>query len=982
MTSTLSATPRLIGRTAELETLFGLVDRAPERGGALVVRGEPGIGKTSLLVAASRHATDIGVRVLSAAGVLSEADLAFSGLHQLVLPLLARTDWRQRGPGTVDGVPHASRLMFDGLVRLPGRQRDALATAFGVGPGPAPDRFLVGLAALHLLSAEAEERPLLCVVDDAQWLDRASAQTLAFVARRLSAEPVVILFAVNESSEDFRGLPELVVEGLHEADALELLEWVVRGPLDEQVRDRILAETRGNPLALVEFPRGLSPAQLAGGYGLSAVMPHARSLPGRIEDSFLRRMHALPADTQLLLLVAAAEPVGDPALLWRAAGRLAIPYAALSPAAAAGLLEVDVGVRFRHPLMRSAVYRTAPQAERQKVHLALAEVTPADLDPDRRAWHRALAAAGPDEEVASALERSAGRAQARGGLAAGAAFLERAVTLTLDPALRAERALAAARAKFEAAAPEAAAKLLATAELGPLGQLQRAHLERLRAQIAFARTGSADIPGLTIGPEAPALLLDAARRLEPLDVQLARETYLEAVTAAMWTGSGSRGCGVKAVAEAARQAPPGPQPPRPVDLLLDGLATRFTEPYAAALPALRQALHALAGRDGRPDDSPRSLWYTCPVAPEPLALDLWDDQTWHEIATRSVRICREAGALAVLPNALTYRASLHVLAGEFAAASALIDEAYAIAEATGSAPLRYPSLLLAAWRGQEAEALSVIDACIQDAKARGLERPIGFAQCVTALLFNGLGRYRDALAAAQRARAYFPADHLDDLGQLGWALIELVEAGIHAGSGEVATDALQRLEERTSASGTDWALGINARSRALLSEGDAAECLYQEAIERLSRTRIRVELARARLHYGEWLRRENRRVDAREHLRRAHSEFASMGADAFAARASRELRSTGERARQRRDETRYELTPSETQIARLAREGLTNSEIAAQLFISPRTVEWHLHQVFMKLGITSRGGLRRALRDGRPAALPGGRPRAGGPTTP
>ena len=535
--------------------------------------------------------------------------------------------------------------------------------------------------------------------------------------------------------------------------------------------------------------------------------------------------------------------------------------------------------------------------------------------------------------------------------------------MTLDPALRAERALAAARAKFEAAAPEAASKLLATAELGPLNQLQRAHLERLRAQIAFARTGSADIPGPTIGPQATALLLDAAKRLEPLDVELARETYLEAITAAMWTGSESLGCGVKAVAEAARQALPGPQPAWPVDLLLDGLAMRFTEPYAAALPALRQALHALAGRDGRPDDSPRLLWFTCPVAPEPLALDLWDDQTWYEIATRAVRICRDVGSLAVLPNALTYRAGLHVLAGEFAAASALIDEAYAIAEATGSAPLRYPSLLLAAWRGHEAEALNVIDACIQDAKARGLERPIGFSQCVTALLYNGLGRYHEALAAAQRARAYFPTDHLDDLGQLGWALIELVEAGVHTGSRDLAADALRRLEERTSACGTDWALGIEARSRALLSEGDAAERLYREAIERLSRTRIRAELARARLHYGEWLRRENRRVDARQHLRRAHDEFASMGVGAFAARAKRELRSTGERARQRRDETRYELTPSETQIARLAREGLTNSEIGAQLFISPRTVEWHLHQVFMKLGITSRRGLHETLRN-------------------
>jgi hypothetical protein len=588
-------------------------------------------------------------------------------------------------------MPQVSHLQSGGLGQLAEKQRDALATAFGVGVGPVPGPFAVGLAVLNLLSAVGAQGPLLCVVDDAHWLDRDSVRTLAFVARRLSDQAVVILFAANEPIEDFRGLPEFVVEGLPEAAALQLLDSVVRWPLDERVRARILAEARGNPLALVELPRGFLPAQLAGGYGLMAAMPYGRSLSGRIEESFLRRMESLPADTQLLLLSAAAEPVGDPALLWCAAERLGIRDEALSPATTAGLIEVDVIVRFRHPLVRSAAYRAAPQAERQKVHRALAELIQPDLDPDRRAWHRALAASGPDEEVASELEQLGGRARARGGLAAEAAFLERAVELTIDRALRADRALAAARAKFEAAAPAAASRLLTLAERGPLNQLQRARLERLRAQIAFAQTASADISGLTIGPQAPRLLLDAAKRLEPLDVELARETYLEAVTAAMCIGSKSRGCGIREIAEAARQAPPGPQPPRPVDLLLDGLATRFTETYSAALPALRRALHALSAEDGGANNTPRWLWFACPVAPEPLALDLWDDETWHELATRAVRICRDAGALAVLPNALTYRATLHVLAGEFAAAAALIDEAYAIAEATGSAPLRYPS---------------------------------------------------------------------------------------------------------------------------------------------------------------------------------------------------------------------------------------------------------------------------------------------------
>jgi DNA-binding CsgD family transcriptional regulator len=928
----------LRGRRNECEIVDALLDGVRAgRSSALVVRGEPGIGKTALLEYEIESASDL--RVLRAFGVGSELELAFAALHQLCAPML------------------------DQLERLPDRQRDALGTVFGLTASGTPDRFMVGLAVLSLLSEAAEERPLLCVVDDAQWLDRASAQTLAFVARRLSAESVAMLFVAREPSEDFVGLPELVVEGLGDADARELLSSVVRGPLDEGVRERILAESRGNPLALLELPRGLSPAELAGGFGLPAVSSDARSLSGRIEESFLRRLETLPTDTQLLLLVAAAEPVGDPALLWRAVERLGIRYKALAPAAAAGLLEVGGRVRFRHPLVRSAVYRTAPPADRQKVHRALADVTEPDVDPDRRAWHRAEAAAGLDEEIAAELERSAGRAQARAGLAAAAAFLERAVGLTVDPALRTQRALAAARAKFEAAAPEAASQLLAIAEMGRLDELQRARLERLRAQIEFARTGGTNVPGLSIGPRAPSLLLDAAKRLEPLDAEMARETYLEALTGAMLAGRECGGCGVTEAAEAARAAPPGLQPLGPIDLLLDGLATRFSEPYAAALPSLRRALHALAGRDRRGDDDTGWLWFACPVTPEPLAPELWDDETWHELATRTVRLARDTGALAILPNALTYRACMHVLAGEFAAASALIDEAYAISEATGNAPLRYPSLLLAAWRGQEAAALNVIEAGIQDARGRGLGRALGFARCVTAVLYNGLGRYQVSLAAAESA-----CEH-EDLGLFGWALIELVEAGVRSDIRQVASDALRRLEERTRASGTDWALGIEARSRALLSDGEAAERLYREAIERLARTRIRVELARAHLLYGEWLRRESRRLDAREQLRTANEMFASMGAEAFAGRAERELLATGERARKRTVETREDLTSQETQIAQLARDGLSNPEIGGRLFISPRTVEYHLHNVFGKLGISSRNQLDRALPQELGAAL-------------
>jgi DNA-binding CsgD family transcriptional regulator len=971
MAATVKRVPRLLGRAAELEVLFGLVDRIPEQSGALVVRGESGIGKTSLLAAASERASDAGVLVLRATGVHAETDLPFSGLHQLLLGLL--TGGASLPPGLAQGAAPArvSPSILERFDGLPERQRSGLRSAFGVDADPATNRFVVGLGVLSLLSEAAKERPILCVVDDAHWLDRTSAQTLAFVARRLAAESVVMLFAQQEPSDDLRGLPELLVTGLRAADAHALLSSVVHGSLDERVRERILAETGGNPLGLLELTQGRSPAQLAGGFGLPDGTPDVGSVAGRIEQSFLQRLGALPAQTQLLLLVAAAEPLGDPALMWRAARRLGISYEALEPAATGQLVEVGVRVRFRHGLVRSAAYRAASPGDRRRVHEALAEETDPAADPDRRAWHRAHAAAGPDEEVAAELERSAGRAQARGGVGAGAAFLERAVTLTSDRELRTERALAAARAKFEAAAPDAASDLLAIAELGSLDEAQHARLERLRAQIAFARTGDADVPGLTIGPEAADLLLDAAERLAPLDAELARETYLEAITAAMLSAGANGGqYGLRAVAEAARRAPAAQQPPRPIDLLLDGLALRFTEPYAVAAPSLKLALDAMAGKNDRTQDDPRWLWFACPVAPEPLALEMWDDETWHALATRSLAICRDRGALAELPNALTYRASMHVLAGELDAASVLLDESYAISQATGSVPLRYTSLLLAAWRGREAEALDTIEAGIDDAKARGLERAIGFAYCTTAVLYNGLGRYQKALASARSARTFLPAEGLDDLGPLGWALAELVEAGARAGDREAASDALRQLAERTGACDTDWGLGVEARSRALLSEGEDAERLYREAIERLARTRIRTDLARARLVYGEWLRRAGRRVEARDQLRQAHDAFAAMGAEAFAERARRELLATGEKLRKRVDETRDELTPQEELIASLAREGLTNSEIGAQLFISPRTVEWHLRKVFTKLEIASRRELLQALADREHAASP------------
>jgi DNA-binding CsgD family transcriptional regulator len=892
-----------------------LLDARTGRNAVLVLIGDPGIGKSALLEYAAERAE--GYRIVRALGVESEMELPYAGLQLLCAPLL------------------------DGLGRLPRPQRDALGTAVGLSAGPPPDRFLVGLATLSLLSGAAEVVPLLCIVDDAQWLDRSSAQVLAFVARRLEAESIAFLFAERKEQRlgELDGLPELLLEGLSDPDARELLGSAITVPLDESVRDRLIAETRGNPLALLELPRGMSPAEMAGGFGVTS----ARQLPGRIEESFREQVQQLPSDSRRELLAAAAEPIGDPTLLWRASAELGIPVEATEPLESSGLLTLGARVIFRHPLLRSAVYGAASAGERRRVHRALAAATDPTSDPDRRAWHRAHAAERPDEEVARELERSAARARARGGLPAAAAFLEKAALLTPDPGRRAKRALAAAAAKHEAGDAGAALRLLVTAEIGPLDDLQLARRERLRAELAFA---------LRRGSEAPELLLRAARRLEPLEPGLSRETYLEALAAAIFSGRLGVGRTTAEVAEAVRAGPPAPRPPGLIDLLLDGLVIRFTEGHAAAVGPLKQALEAFR-EAGSSDETTRWLWLACRVAG-----DLWDDETWHALTAREVQLARDAGALTILPYALTYRAIVDVHGGEFAAASALIDEADAIAIATGNPPLAYASLALAGWRGQEDRALELFRVARQDARRRGEGIAITTASFSASVLYNGLGRYEEALAAAQDALK------LDELGLFGWSLVELIEAAARSGERTVAALAFQRLSERTRLSGTEWARGIEARSYALLSDGQAAEDLYLEAIERLGRSRIKGQLARAQLVYGEWLRRQGRRFDARRPLRAAHELFAVMGAEAFAERAHRELLVTGERARSRTADTRDQLTAQETQIALLARDGLSNPEIGARLFISPRTVEYHLHKVYGKLGISSRTELRLVLADG------------------
>ena len=912
----------LRGRAQQCLALDGLLaDVRAGRSRPLVVCGEPGIGKTALLGYAADSGPDF--RVARAEGVESEMELPFAALHQLCGRMMNRSGC------------------------LPGPQRDALDVAFGLRSGSTPDRFLVSLAVLTLLSDVAADQPLLCLIDDAQWLDRTSAQVLAFVARRLDAESVALIFGTRDPDvvPGVAGLPELPLEGLSDADARALLASVIPGRLDERVRDRIVAESGGNPLALLEMPRGVATAELAGGFGVSA----APTLASRIEQSFQRRIAPLPEVTRHLLLLAAAEPTGDPAMLWRAAGQLGISPDAVGPAEADRLLTVGAKVTFLHPLVRSAVYQAAPAADRRRIHQAIAEATDPGTDPDRRAWHRAQAAAGPDEDIAAELERSASRARARGGLAAAAAFLARAAALTPAPQPRAARALAAAQATYEAGMPDAAIEQLAIAEAGPLGDLERARLERLHAQIAFTRLR---------GSDAPQLLLRAAQRLGTLDTALARETYLEALWAAIRTGRSGAGHTARQTAEAARAAPPAADPPRAVDLLLDGLAARSAEGYSAGAPILRRALRALHDETG--GDDTRWLWLGCHTA-----MDLWDDEACRTLAARHVHQAREAGALTMLPFALNYVAAHHIFAGEFTAATALLDEADAITAATGNVRMADFSLLLAAWRGQ---ASGQFDAGVQEAAARGEGLAMASAEFATAVLHNGLGHYQAALAAAKQACKH------DELGFGVWVLPELIEAGVRSGQTEIAAAALQELTQRTSLSGNPWARGIEARSRALMADGQAAEGLYQEAISQLSNSRMTVHLARAHLIYGEWLRRQNRRGDAREQLRTAHQMLTSMGADGFAERAVRELRATGERVRNRTTESPAQLTTRETQIARLAADGMSNPDIAAQLFMSPRTAEYHLHKIFAKLNITSRKDLHHALPRPEGAGIPSSMP--------
>ncbi len=906
--------PRLRGRKHERDTLDGLLaDVRRGRSRVLVLSGEAGVGKTSLLDYVCLRAS--ACRVTRWVGVESEMELAFAALRQLCEPFLDR---------------------LDGLAEP---QRNALATALGMKSGTPADRFLVGLAVLNLLAERAEHEPVLWVVDDAQWLDRISAQVLAFVARRLLAERIGIVFAVRDFAvaSDLGGLPELPVDGVDDAAARDILASLVTGPSDPQVRDRIIAEAHGNPLALLELPQTWMAAEWTG-YGRPGV-----PLTSRIEQCFIDRLVPLEIPVRRFLLVAAAEPVGDTALLWRALDRLGVHRDAAVAAEATGLVDVGTQLRFRHPMVRSAAYRSMPPDERLAAHRALAEVTDPDADPDRRAWHLARATVGPDEQVAAELEAAAVRARSRGGLVAAGAFLEQAAALTPDPERHADRALAAAWAKCDAGFLDAALALLGAVDSGPPDPLRTAQAEHLRGQIAFDQAR---------GAAAAQFLLSAARQLEPLDLVLARDTHLEALSAATWASDPRAPAMLLAAARAARAAPPAPEPPRATDLLLDGLALRLTDGYAAAAPALGRALEAARTTVVGAGDVGRLLWMVGNRVSGILAAEVWDFDAGRALGKRQVQLAREAGALVQLQFAANFLANYEILAGRLDEATLLVEEDRLVAEATRHPTVGYTAMLLAAFRGEEASARELIAAQTGDEARRERGRIVSFASYATAVLENGLARYEAACAAAREVFDY------DVLGYRTLVVGELAEAALRTGDLHRVSEAADWLAERARVTRTSWARGMHARVRAMLGHGDEADALYRASIDHLTATSLRAELARSHLLYGEWLRREGRRIDARAQLHTAHEMLTEMGMAGFAERARRELTATGATARKRSVETSYELTAQESQIARLARDGFSNPEIGTRLFLSPRTVEWHMRRVFTKLGISSRRQLR------------------------
>jgi DNA-binding CsgD family transcriptional regulator len=909
----------LVGRRSEAEAIDGLI--AGVRGGmsgALVLRGEPGIGKTALLDYGAASASDF--RVVRIVGIESEMELGFAGLHQLIHGFENR------------------------LSRLPQPQRDALLSAFGRLPGSPPDRFLVGLGVLTLLADIARESPLLCIVDDVDWLDRESVEILAFVARRLMADRVGFLFAARGESNlrsALEGIGVLQIDGIPADDARDLLASVVDGPIDTQVADRIIGAAMGNPLALIELAFDLTPAQLRG----TALLPEPLPIGARLQETFLRRVRLLPAGAQTLLLLASAEPSGDPRLLWRAAQHLGLSLEALRQPEAERFVSVGSQVAFRHPLIRSAVYHSASLHQRQRIHEALAAASDPVVDPDRRAWHLAAGAVGPDEAIAAELEKGADRALARGGYAAAAAFLTRSADLTSKDSQRVDRLLAAAEAELNRGGADRAEVLLSQASPQLIDPLASARALRLAGMIDYARGQLAD---------APSVLVQAAQMLRPLDLQLGKDTMLEAIQASLYAGQFGRNAARSAGTAARAFLSARPAGVSVSDLLLEGYATSFTEGRPAALPQLRQATTVLEGDVVHGKADLRWFMLGCLAASE-----LWDDRAQYGLAIRWVALARQMGALTALPVALNYIGWYEVMEGRPEAGRASLSEGREISQAIANAGIVGDSgagnLLRLVCVGAETEARAAAVAMMRDGIQRSQGASLTHARSALTMLELSLGNYE---AAAAQGREVFDED-LFYLGSL--TLPDLVEAGSRSGDHQIAEAALDRLRERANACHTEWALGLLARSAALMAGDDAADDLYLESIERLERCRIAPDLARAHLVYGEWLRRQGRRREARDQLRKAVEMFDSTGFEAFANRTRIELRATGEHARKRSVETQDQLTPQEAQIGRMAGEGARNQEIAAQLFISPATVEYHLTKVFRKLGVSSRTQLARVI---------------------
>lgn len=908
----------LLGRCREQQALIELLDGARHgRSGVLVVRGEAGVGKTALLTDLAGRASDCLVVRIS--GAESELDLTWSGLQQLCSPL------------------HGF------LSRLPVPQQRAMRVVLGLREAPVdagPDPLLIGLATLTLIAEAGRSLPALFIVDDAQWIDAPSLQAFAMAARRLLAEQVAIVFGVRDRGAEqiLKNLPELELHGLDRPHSEALLSAAVPWLVDERVRETLLAEACGNPLALLELHKSLHLTELGTGYGLGNVTTQTSG----IEKSFHQRLEQLPAPTRTLLLIAAAEPAGTPEWIWAAARRLGIDATAAGPAEAAELIRLDNGIRFRHPLVRSALYRNALSSERRRVHAALSDAMMPGVAAQNYVWHRAQAAAGPDQQLAAELALASVAARARGGASSAAAFLARAAELTPDPHTRRQRLLDAADAALDSGAAAAASQFVALAdgvETADCDESLCAQTGLLRARLALtARRGR----------DAPALLLDAAERICTIDPSSARETYLQALMAALYVGqlATDETTSARAIAAAARDAPRPTGPPRAIDWMLDALVHRLTGDYATAAPLLRNALDAYLREDREGISDPR--WHAISHA---ISLDLFDPQACTGLATRHLKKLRAAGNLTVLSSALFQNAGLRVYTGKFDQATMLLEQADALAAATGAPAHGSIRPILAAYQGQEQLCRKLVESAVDEATSRGEGGEVTLALCAKAVLHNGLGQYTEALDACASLANF------DEVGYYGYVLVETAEAASRCGQMQIAREAADRIAELATASRTATGLGLAVRCAALANETDGADAEYQSAIGHLGNGYV-VYLARTHLVYGEWLRRRRRRSDARTQLRIAYDMLSGIGANGFAERARCELQAAGERVQAHATPTSVTLTTQERHIARLARDGYTNNEIASQLFLSPRTVEWHMGHILTKLEVASRRSLR------------------------